>query len=159
MGGWYMNAYDGLKGITAQFAREVLEGANPPENIIRVFNDEENRDHYLPECDKIIYSVGYQANDLPLVGDYENAQYDDKTGIIAPRLFGIGIAFPEYYCDPLGKTDHRVGLTSFMEYAQRIIPQWLAGLGDIARQQKNDLLRHRKAMLEKYEELFFIDVL
>lgn len=160
MGGWYMNAYDGLKGLTAQWAREVLEGPNPPTNIIRAFNDEENRSLYLPQCDKIVYSIGYTPNETPVTGEYEHAQYNDKTGIIAPGLFGIGIAFPEYYCDPLGNTDHRVGLTSFMDYAQRIIPQWVALDADSAHlQQRSELLNLRKTMLEKYADLFIIDVL
>jgi hypothetical protein len=157
-GGWNMNAFNGLKGLTAQFAREVLEGPNPPENIVRAFNNEENRKRYLPECDKIIYSVGFEQNPLPLSPEHQHLNYDDKTGVIAPRLFGIGVAFPEYYCDPQGNVDHRVGLTSFMDYAQRIIPQWVAGLGDDV-QQRSELLRMRRKMLEQFADLFVIDIL
>lgn len=157
-GGWTANAYNGLKGVTAQWAREVLEGPNPPANIIRAFNNEENRNLYLPQCEKVIYSVGYEPNPLPLSPQHQNLGYDDKTGVIAPRLFGIGVAFPEYYCDPNGNLDHRVGLTSFMDYAQRIIPQWIAGLGDNV-QQRSELLRMRKEALEQFADLFVIDIL
>lgn len=157
-GGWNANAFIGLKGITAQFAKEVLEGPNPPANIIRACNNEENRKQYLPECDKIIYSVGYEPNATPLTPEHQNLSYDDRTGVIAPRLFGIGIAFPEYYCDPQGCQDHRVGLTSFMDYAQRIIPQWVAGLGEEVK-HRNELLRMRRQMLEQFADLFVIDIL
>ena len=159
MGGWYMNAYNGLKGLTAQWAREVLEGPNPPKNIMRVYNSTENRAHYLPECDKIIYSVGYEPNETPLTEEYTGLHYNDVTGVIAPGLFGIGIAFPEYYNDPLGNHDHRVGLTSFMDYAQRIIPQWIAAGAAEGGKLRSELLHYRKTMLEKYAELFTIDIL
>ena len=159
MGGWNLNAYNGLKGATAQWAREVLEGPNPPKNIIRVYNDEAARTEYLPECDKIIYSVGYVPNATPLTAEYQQLAYDDTTGIIAPRLFGIGIAFPEYCCDPLGNEDHRVGLKSFMDYAQRIIPQWVNGLGDLDAQQRSEKYKQQKRVLEKFADLFAIDML
>jgi hypothetical protein len=158
MGGWNLNAYNGLKGSTAEWAREVLEGPNPPKNILRVYNNEASRAQYLPECDKIIYSVGYERNEIPLTEEYQHLEYDDTTGIIAPRLFGIGIAFPEYYCDPLGNEDYRVGLKSFMDYAQRIIPQWVNGLGDIDAKRVEKYTQQKK-MLEKFANLFTIDIL
>lgn len=155
MGGWNLNAYNGLKGATAAWAKEYLERDPLPENILRIYNNEENRVRFLPECNKIVYAVGYERNELPLA---DNAvTYDDRTGFIAPGLFGIGIAFPEYYCDPLGNQDHRVGLTSFMEYIQRIVPQWVNGLEDV--QHRSELYRYRRTMLEKFEQLFIIDIL
>ena len=157
--GWSLHAYEGLKGATATWAREVLEGPNPPANILRIYNDEAARARYLPECDKVIYSVGFDRNDLPLTEEYEGIEYDDATGVIAPSLFGIGIAFPEYYIDPLGNEDHRVGLTSFMDYAQRIIPQWVAGLGSAENVKRNELLGQRRAVLESFADLFMIDLL
>lgn len=157
-GGWNANAFIGLKGTTADFAREVLEGPNPPAHIIRDCNNEDNRKKYLPECDKVIYAVGYEPNETPLTYEHEHLVYNDKTGVIAPRLFGIGVAFPEQYCDPQGNLDHRVGLTSFMDYAQRIIPQWIGGLGEEIK-HRNELLRMRRKMLEQFADLFVIDIL
>ena len=72
--------------------------------------------------------------------------FDDPNGILGPRLFGIGIAFPEKYEDEQGKTISRIGLLSFMEYAQEILPSWMAtkkSLADYAR----------------FEDLFTIDIL
>ncbi len=157
-GGWNMHAYDGLKGATARWAREVLEGPNPPENIIRAYNDEAARATYLPQCDKIIYSVGYERNETPLTEEYQDIEYNDTNGVIAPSLFGIGIAFPESYSDPLGNQDHRVGLTSFMDYAQRIIPQWVAGMGD-AGIVRSEMLRQHRKVLGNFADLFVIDLL
>ncbi|HEY5236271.1 MAG TPA: pyridine nucleotide-disulfide oxidoreductase, partial [Rhabdochlamydiaceae bacterium] len=53
-----------------------------------------------------------------------NLDYDDKTGIIAPGLFGLGIAFPESRLGPLGHLDYRVGLWKFMDYLNSILPIW-----------------------------------
>lgn len=158
MGGWNLNAYTGLKGITAQWAREVLEGPNPPKNILRIHNDEAAREAYLPQCDKVIYSVGYEPNQTPLTQEYQSVEYDDKTGVIAPNLFGIGIAFPQYYCDPLGNEDHRVGIKSFMDYAQSIIPQWVHGF-ETEQRDRFEMYKHQKTVLEQFADLFMIDVL
>lgn len=144
MGTWVLHNSTGLKGATAQWAKEVLE-KNPPANLIRLYNSQEARDTWLSICDKIIYAIGYERNDLPLInGDNSEITYDDCSGIIAPRLFGIGIAFPEKYTDPLGNVEHSVGLNSFMEYAQRIIPEWLV-------KERNRFI--------PFEQLFAIDLL
>ncbi len=130
MGSWTLNGHVGLKGCTAQWAREVLE-KNPPENIIRLYNSEENRKQALSQATKIIYAAGYQRNALPITIEgvqynLEHLKYDDRTGVLGPNLFGIGIAFPEIFIDPLGNIEHRVGVNSFIDYAHRIIPQWIS---------------------------------
>lgn len=144
MGTWILHNANGLKGETAQWAKEVLE-KNPPANLVRIHNNQATRDAWLPLCNKIIYAVGYERNDLPTVNGASTVTYDDHSGIIAPRLFGIGIAFPEGYIDPLGNQEHRVGLNSFMEYAQRVVPQWLT--------------KDIRARLAGFEQLFTIEML
>ena len=62
------------------------------------------------------------------------------SGIIGPRLFGIGIAFPEKFEDETGKTISRIGLLAFMEYAQEILPQWMATKISLSRYQQFDEL-------------------
>jgi len=144
MGTWTLHVSTGLKGIAAQWAREVLE-KNPPGNLLRLYNNKEARDAWLDVCNKIIYAVGFERNDLPIInGNTSEITYDDCSGVIAPRLFGIGIAFPEKYTDPLGNVEHRVGLNSFMEYAQRVMPEWLA-------KERN--------RFDSFEKLFTIDVM
>lgn len=145
-----LNSIMGLKGATALWAKTILEGPKPPANIVRIINTPENRKLFLPLCTKVIYAVGYQQSELPLAEAYNNLAYDPTSGIIAPRLFGIGLAFPEQAVID-GTTAYRVGLTSFMEYAQRVIPEWVAGAGD------RSLMRRKT--LEKFEKLFIVDVL
>lgn len=144
MGTWLLHNANGLKGETAQWAQEVLE-KNPPANLIRLYNSPEARDAWLPVCNKIIYAIGYEQNQLPIINGGQSVTYDDHSGVIAPRLFGIGIAFPEAHTDPLGNKEHRVGLNSFMDYAQRVVPQWLT--------------KDVRARLSDFEQLFMIEIL
>ena len=144
MGTWLLHNANGLKGTTAEWAREVLE-KNPPANLIRLHNTPESLQAWLPICNKIIYAIGFERNELPPINGQNEITYDDRSGIIAPRLFGIGIAFPEKYVDPLGNVEHRVGLNSFMDYAQRIIPTWIT--------------KDIRSRLASFEQLFTIDML
>lgn len=117
--------FSSLKGMAAEWAQEVLE-KNPPANIIRVYNNQQARDAWMDACNKIVYAIGYERNEAPAInGNNAELSYDSHSGVIAPRLFGIGIAFPEQYTTDAGVTEHKIGLNSFMNYAQRVIPEWL----------------------------------
>lgn len=101
----------GLKGDVAQWAKTVLE-VNPPQNIIRVLNTPQAMHDLLPQCTKVIYAAGFERNELPPVnGDSSTyANYDRHSGLIAPHLYGVGIAFPQQKVDPIGNVEHLVGL-------------------------------------------------
>ncbi len=116
----------GLKGETARWALNVLE-KNPPANLIRLFNSPAVLDSWLCICNKIIYAIGFERNELPAInGDHAlYDQYDGSSGIIAPHLFGIGIAFPEKIHAQDGNYQLGIGLNDFIEYAQRILPSWM----------------------------------
>lgn len=151
MGEWVLNAANGLKGETASWAREILE-KNPPQSLIKIHSNQQNCDDFLPFCDKVIYAVGYEQNESPLTHEQTPIQYDPHTGIIAPRLFGIGVAFPELHNNH-GQEEYRIGLTSFMEYAQRILLDWIKNTP-----RSHRLTRQRK-LLEQFEQLFMIEKL
>lgn len=121
-----INEWGGLKGVTARWALEVLE-KNPPANLVRIFNSPAALDAWLSICNKIIYAVGFERNELPLITNNPQcySSYDSSSGIIAPRLFGIGIAFPEQVYDTNGKPQLGIGLNDFIEYAQRVMPLWM----------------------------------
>jgi hypothetical protein len=124
-GNGVLHAQYGLRGMAAEWARNVLE-KNPPVNLVRFLNTEAARAAWLPVCNKIIYALGFERNELPPInGMHQAVSYDASTGVIAPHLFGIGIAFPEAYSTPEGTQEYRVGLNSFMAYAQRIMPEWM----------------------------------
>lgn len=119
---WILHDDTGLKGSTAEWAREHIDGTMPP-NLERYFSDDAHIQQYLPQCDKAVYAVGFErrllkTNVLPL-------NHRDHHGKIADGLFGIGIAYPEAKANRLGTVEHRVGLWKFMDYLQRIVPLWI----------------------------------
>ncbi len=123
-GEYQVHPSSGLKGVAAAWAYHVLE-QDPPHNLIRAYNDEAARQYYLPQCTKIIYAAGYERNPLPTLTGAACISYDANTGIIAPGMFGIGIAFPEKQMDSVGNQEYLVGVNSFLSYAQRMVPYWM----------------------------------
>jgi thioredoxin reductase len=114
----------GLQGIAAHWTYNVYEN-KLPESIVRVCNTQENRAHWLPQCTKIIYAVGYVRNTIP-GWNFDTLVYDSQTGVIEPHLFGIGLAFPEEVFDHDGTKNYAIGLIDFMKYGQQVVPQWVA---------------------------------
>lgn len=120
---WILFDGTGLKGKTAEWAKQNLHG-NEPKQLTRCFSSQENLIHYLPQCTKAIHSVGFDAREI-YIPDYGKLEHNDKTGIIAPGLFGFGLAFPEGKFDRLGNYEYQVGLWKFMDYIKRVMPIWL----------------------------------
>jgi cation diffusion facilitator CzcD-associated flavoprotein CzcO len=121
---WILFDDAGLKSTTAEWARENLDGVHP-KNLTRVYSDETNIKKYLPQCQKVVYAIGFERRKFPVVTGFQELNYIQQTGIIAPGLFGFGIAFPEVKSNPLGIPEHRVGLAKFMDYLHRVMPLWL----------------------------------
>lgn len=121
---WILYDDTGLKGFAAEWAKKHLDGSMPG-NLHRISVTDHTFNESLALCNKAIYAVGFEKRKLPVLEQYENLDYDDKTGIIAPGLFGIGIAFPQAKLSPLGHLDHRVGLWKFMDYLNSILPIWI----------------------------------
>ena len=111
-----------LYGVAAKWVKDVLL-VNPPANIKRIQSDEQNLQKYLPTCTKVVYAIGYQPNHLPeAIVDLLQSNDD---GVIAPGLFGIGIAYPESYMHENIGIEPQVGLKAFLDYAQQKMPIWM----------------------------------
>ncbi|KAJ3114486.1 hypothetical protein HK100_001651 [Physocladia obscura] len=129
--GKFINDSTGLKGNTAKWAREnLLDDANLPQGLTRIKTSgdkggEDVATRVLKTCTKVIYAIGFERERLDVEGVDLN-KYDAKTGVIAPGLFGVGIAFPELGEDAVGKLELQVGLWKFMRYLNRIVPEWVA---------------------------------
>jgi len=150
----------GVKGTAGEWAKNVLE-KRPPANLtrIKVTNDMHTQKMIKrTKCDKLIYAIGYERSPLPAINDTTPINsYDGKTGIIAPRLFGIGIAFPEYKTDD-GHPRHIVGLNCFMDYALRLVPQWVNDK-DLDQLKRSKRAQEQIKVLSAWESLFTISVL
>ena len=114
----------GLKGQTAVWARQNLHGQDLS-RLTRVYADSANVARHLPDCQKVVYAIGFQRRALPMLDDLPHIDYNPYNGIIAPGLFGLGIAFPEAKIDRYNVVEYRVGLWKFMDYLSRIMLLWL----------------------------------
>ncbi|OBI08096.1 pyridine nucleotide-disulfide oxidoreductase [Mycobacterium sp. E2462] len=121
---WILFDDTGLKGRAAQWARENVDGVLP-DRLERVWVGDPAFDDRLAECDRVVYTVGFERRTLPRTPQWGVLDYNKKNGIIAPGLFGLGIAFPEYAEDPYGYGQFRVGLKKFMDYLDAVLPLWL----------------------------------
>lgn len=121
---WILFDDTGLKGKTAAWARKNLTG-NLPANLQRYLVNEENLAEHLPQCNKAVYAVGFKRRGIPIQGLTNDFSYNPHCGVIAPGLFGIGIAFPEAKYDRFNHLEYRVGLWKFMDYLNYILPVWL----------------------------------
>ena len=86
---WILFDDTGLKGFAAEWAKEHLDGTLPP-SLKRVSLSHPSFEEALSLCNKGIYAVGFERRKAPLLEQYKNPHYDDKTGIIAPGLLGSG---------------------------------------------------------------------
>jgi len=120
---WILFDDTGLKGNTAKWAKEHLHG-KMSDRLIRIASDAESIKTFLPQCTKAIYSIGFKRRDI-IINGMATLKYNEHNGIIAPGLFGVGIAFPEAAVDRYGTLEYRVGLWKFMDYLTRILPLWL----------------------------------
>lgn len=151
--GWLINGTTGLKGIAAEWARTILEN-NPPANLTRLKSTPSLLEHMLLQCSKTIYAIGFERNELPAINSTTPIEhYNPTNGLIAPRLFGIGIAFPEQRVNQYGDKETRIGLDSFMDYAHRLVPQWVND--DFFKKNKHNALSQMKK-LSAASELFSI---
>ncbi|BAX93611.1 FAD/NAD(P)-binding protein [Mycobacterium shigaense] len=121
---WILFDDTGLKGRAAEWARENIDGQYP-EKLDRYWVSGPEFEQKLAACDHVVYTVGFERRKLPETPQWGQLDYNQQNGIIAPGLFGLGIAFPEHAKDPYGFGQYRVGLKKFMDYLDSILPLWL----------------------------------
>ncbi|MCL9781727.1 FAD-dependent oxidoreductase [Vibrio sp. S4M6] len=123
MEGWTLYDNTGLKADTARWAIDTL-CHNCPDHIVRHVSNEQNIQRFLPECSKVIYATGFERRS-PSFSAIDANQYDCFTGIIAPGVFGAGLAYPLKIRTPLGDSEFDIGLWKFMKGMQKVLPIWL----------------------------------
>ncbi|WP_419420268.1 pyridine nucleotide-disulfide oxidoreductase [Legionella sp. D16C41] len=124
MGDWILFDNTGLKGDTAIWVREHIDGTIPA-NLVRYNILETDIHPYLASCDQVIYAVGFERRNNITINNLTYLPYDTHIGILAPGLFGLGIAYPELKSDPLGIVETQVGLWKFSNYLDKVMPIWL----------------------------------
>lgn len=121
---WILFDDTGLKGNAAQWARENIDGTLP-ERLERYLVNSPEFSEQLHACSHAVYTVGFAPRQLPATPQWGTLDYNPSNGILAPGLFGVGIAFPEYRTDPFGTGQYRIGLSKFMQRLESALPLWL----------------------------------
>ena len=104
--GWTLFDDVGLKGQAACWARENIDGTLP-ERLERCWVGSPEFEETLATCDHVVYTVGFERRKFPLTSQWGPLEYNAFNGILAPGLFGVGIAYPQYKTDPLGFGQYR----------------------------------------------------
>jgi hypothetical protein len=123
MGEWTLYDNTGLKGETAKWVRKNIS-QNLDTRIHRYLSTSENIKSKLGDYNKVIYATGFDQR-APATQDIDLHKYDHSNGIIAPGLFGCGIAFPRQVVDPNGNREMNVGLFKFMKDIRNAMPIWI----------------------------------
>ena len=121
---WILFDDTGLKGQAAAWARENIDGVHP-ERLERCWIGSPDFAEKVAACDRVIYTVGFERRTLPVTKQWGQLDYNPVNGILAPGLFGLGVAFPEFATDPYGYGQYRVGLKKFMDHLNAVLPLWL----------------------------------
>lgn len=121
---WILFDDVGLKGQAAVWARENIDGVYP-ERLERCWVSAPDFAEKLAACDRVVYTVGFERRTLPETKQWGQLDYNPTNGILAPGLFGVGIAFPAYSADRSGYGQYRVGLKKFMDHLDAVLPLWL----------------------------------
>ncbi len=113
----------GLKGVAARWSRENLHGPYPAK-LIRCHAPDNLPESVFHDCDQIVYATGFESRFMASETT-DIRQYNSSNGIIAPGLYGLGIAYPEKTTDRFGYCELSVGLYKFLTYINKIFPLWL----------------------------------
>lgn len=124
MGDWILFDNTGLKGESAAWARQHIDGTWP-ERLKRYPFSDPNFQKELASCTKVVYTVGFSPRTPPKTAQFPDLVCNDRNGILAPGLFGLGIAYPEKVEDPFGNEEYNVGLWKFMTYLSKVLPLWM----------------------------------
>jgi cation diffusion facilitator CzcD-associated flavoprotein CzcO len=121
---WILFDDSGLKGHAAVWARENIDGVHP-DRLDRCWVSSPAFEEKLAACDHAVYTVGFERRKLPETKQWGQLEYNPSNGILAPGLFGLGIAFPPRATDRYGYVEYRVGLKKFMDHLDSVLPLWL----------------------------------
>ena len=123
MDGWTLFDDTGLKGQAARWARENIDGVLP-RRLERVHTGSAEFSSRLDECDHVVHTVGFERRRKPSTPQWGALEHNPTNGVLAPGLFGLGVAYPNCAADPLGGTQFRVGLQKFMSHLSAVLPIW-----------------------------------
>jgi hypothetical protein len=118
---WILFDDSGLKGQAAVWARENIDGVHP-DRLERCRVSDPDFEEKLAACDFAVYTVGFEPRTLPATPQWGRLEHNPNNSILAPGLFGLGIAFPARAVDRYGYVEYRVGLKKFLDHLDSVLP-------------------------------------
>ena len=119
IGGTGCHDSEGVKQESAMIADAIVRGEWPEVRILRAEGEEFVR--AVMAAEYVVYATGFRAR-IPVVkgmgGDVLDIRHDPETGLLAPGLWGFGLAFPGQYERPQGGTAPDIGLPGFVAQIQ-----------------------------------------
>lgn len=113
----------GLKGFTAEWVKRHID-LPWASNLRRILISDPNFQTELSRCNKVIYAVGFERRNSLIVKGINLSDYNSKTGVIGPNLFGLGLAFPQAIPTLLGQPEFRIGVWKFLDFLHQAFPIW-----------------------------------
>ena len=121
-------AYDGLKEEAAEIADTIIAGHYPQTRLVPTTQTSDIIRSALT-ADWVIYAIGFSPRcEIQLLIDgkpHSLCEYDKNTGIIAPRAWGFGVAYPNQAPDGI---HWDVSVAAFLDHMKQQLPQILAAL-------------------------------
>ena len=145
-GQWTKHDGSGLKGPVAHWCKQHFNGedysSETPLEVLRIPTptSEQFWQTVQPfELDAVVFATGFEPNSaLPIAATlngkpmdlwdeyrrvFESRKASDRAAsVLAPGLYGVGIAFPEKWTDPNGMVEKRVGFgLNFANHVEALI--------------------------------------
>ena len=112
----------GLKGEVASWSKATLHGQNA--RCTRIYYQDPELSERLKTCDYVIDAIGFNPRKIAINGTFPD--HCPHTGIIAHRVYGLGIAYPEKITGIAGNEEWNVGLKKFALFLDKVLPIWLS---------------------------------
>lgn len=118
MNNWILFDNTGLKGDSAIWAKANIH------KIERCLISASDYQEKLKRCDIAIYAVGFERRKNIIIDGQDNLDHNPQFGILAPNLFGLGIAYPELKTFPYNYQEYNVGIWKFQQYLDEVFSIW-----------------------------------
>lgn len=120
----------GIRGFTLQWAQSHLLPNKTNINIIKKETNEKEYNKVIAEADYVIYAIGLEQNNSIQIKYknkvennqkcYKNIDYNCKNGLIDENIYGMGIAFLNYFVYK-DIDECEAGMYEFYEQGMRIL--------------------------------------
>jgi hypothetical protein len=106
--------YDGIKQDAAHIADDITAGKLENIELISWSSGEDVQDALL-RADWVVYSIGFENSTPVLINNQSARNYEPEKALIAPNIYGFGIAYPSF-SEVNGRKFWDVSIPSFTDH-------------------------------------------